>query len=151
MDEIKIFSYEMKREYELIRTAYLILEGSVGGALARFGLSNAGFNALAVLAEGESVPITHLARRLLMDDSTATRVVDAVERSGLVRRIADPVDRRIRRVEATPYGRRVWRQASEAVAEATSAFLSSLSNRERERFTDDLIRLTQSHLEESHE
>jgi DNA-binding MarR family transcriptional regulator len=116
----------MKELYEDIRTVHLLMEGSVARALSAVDLTSPGYNALAVLAETGALPITQLARRLLIDDSTATRVVDALERQDLVRRVADPVDRRIRRVEMTHAGRERLRAAGARVDDVAVRFFAPL-------------------------
>ena len=141
----------MNSKYETLRTAYLLLEGQVARAIGQFSLSLAGYNALAVLGEGESIPITQLAKRLLIDDSTATRVIDTLERLEFARRVPDPFDRRVRRVEATAAGRSAWREASNAVSASADAFFAPLSPHQARAINDSLARLVQIHLEGDNE
>jgi DNA-binding MarR family transcriptional regulator len=52
-------------------------------------------------------PMRELARRLHMDASNLTGLVDRLERRGLVERRPDPADRRVRHLVLTPEGTRL--------------------------------------------
>jgi DNA-binding MarR family transcriptional regulator len=58
-------------------------------------------------AHPRSCTIGSIARRLSVTPATATRLVDALERKGLVRRVRLEEDRRTVRVEPTEEGRKV--------------------------------------------
>lgn len=70
-------------------------------------LSLAQVDALATLMEGDSWRMSEIAARLGIDPSTASRTLAPLVEMGLVRRVPDPSDRRIVRVEVAPAGRRV--------------------------------------------
>lgn len=71
------------------------------------GLSAARLSALSVLVFGGSSTIGELARVEQVSAPTMTRLVQALEREGLVSRAADEDDARAVRIQATPKGRRV--------------------------------------------
>ncbi len=75
---------QRRRAYPLERAAYLLI-----------GL---------IEAEGPQ-PVGEIARRLLLDGSTVTRQVAAMEKAGLVKKAAHPADGRSALVEATSLGR----------------------------------------------
>lgn len=64
----------------------------------RLGLSRAQWSVLAHLARNEGVKQAELADVLDVQPITLARQIDRLERGGLVRRCADPEDRRVRRL-----------------------------------------------------
>ena len=74
-------------------------------ALGNVGLSIAKHSALSQLAKaGEPLTLSELAERLSCVRSNITQLVDRLEADGLVRRVADPADRRSVRAELTELG-----------------------------------------------
>lgn len=91
--------------FSLLRAAYA-LEDRVEATLAAVGLSSPKFSVLGVLvAANEPMALGELAAKLSCVKSNATQMIDRLEADGLVRRIADPVDRRSVKAEITPRGR----------------------------------------------
>lgn len=89
------------------------IEERLEKALDGVGLSMAKHSALTKLQEaGEPLTLSELAERLSCVRSNITQLVDRLEADGLVRRVADPNDRRSVRAELTSLG--VDRQASGA-------------------------------------
>src|ERR671931_2903923 len=74
------------------------------------GLSAARLSALSVLVFGGPRTLTELAAAEHVRPATMTRIVQALEAEGLVRRESDPDDGRVTRLHATAKGERVlWR------------------------------------------
>lgn len=71
---------------------------------AEFGLSAAEAKLLLALEVAEPTPMRVLARRLGYDPSNLTGIVDKLENRGVVRRRADPADRRVKAVVVTELG-----------------------------------------------
>ncbi len=71
------------------------------------GLSGPRLSALSVIVFGGPLRMTALARAEQVRAPTMTLVVRGLERSGLVRRVTDPSDRRASLVRATGAGRRL--------------------------------------------
>jgi DNA-binding MarR family transcriptional regulator len=69
------------------------------------GLSVSQCYTLDALAPVDSLTMGELAERLCLKISSATRVVDPMVERGWVRRVCDPDDRRVCRVQATARGR----------------------------------------------
>lgn len=69
------------------------------------GISVTQCYALDALAQRDGTTLSELAAELYLDASTASRVVDSLERKGLARRRHDPGDGRAVRVEITAEGR----------------------------------------------
>jgi len=75
---------------------------------APFGLTPQLAYALEIIARHESATMRVLADDLSCDASNATGVADRLERRGLIERVADSGDRRVRRVQMTAAGRKLW-------------------------------------------
>lgn len=81
------------------------IEDRIEKALDGVGLSIAKHSALTKLQEaGEPLTLSELAERLSCVRSNITQLVDRLESDGLVRRVADPDDRRSVRAELTELG-----------------------------------------------
>lgn len=116
--------------YALLREALVLLDGRSGRLLAERDLTLLQFDALRVLAEGEPLRMSELAFRILCDDSTLTRAVDHLVRSGWADRRRDSADRRALLVASTPEGEALYEAASEALAEELVDDWGSLSDDE---------------------
>ena len=91
--------------FSILHAAQLI-EEKIENRLAAVGLSMAKQSALSKLEEaGEPLTLSQLAEKLSCVRSNITQLVDRLEADGLVRRLADPADRRSVRAELTPQGR----------------------------------------------
>ena len=96
------------------------------------GQTPARLSALSVLVFAGPRSIGRLARDERVTAPTMTRLVAGLERDGLVSRIADPDDRRSRRLEATDEGRRILLEGRERRIVALARLLGSASARDRE-------------------
>jgi DNA-binding MarR family transcriptional regulator len=115
-----------------------------GRAAARppeHGLSFAQFHLLAPLAAGGALTIRALAEAADVAPPTATRMLDGLDRDGLVTRSPSATDRRCVTVDLTPQGRKALGRTQTAMAEARARIASSLSDAEREQATALLRRL----------
>ncbi len=111
----------------LIHAAQGITE-QLEGALGESGLSMAKFSALTALADaGEPLTLGDLADRLSCVRSNITQLVDRLESDGLVRRVADPSDRRSIRAELTALGAEKQATGQEALARAQHEIASRIS------------------------
>jgi MarR family transcriptional regulator for hemolysin len=79
--------------------------------LKTHGLTTAGWNALAAVADSTEPPSQReLACRLGVDGATLVTTLDRLVAGGLVRRDAEPGDRRVKRIALTPQGHAVAAQ-----------------------------------------
>ena len=90
------------------------------------GLSAARLSALSVLVFGGSTTIGELARVEQVSAPTMTRLVQALERDGLVAREAQEGDARAVRLRATPKGRRILELGRERRVGELAGLLASL-------------------------
>lgn len=91
----------------LLSTAARLVEHAWAEALEARGLTHAGLVALHFLDAGP-LNQTELARRAKVENQTMSRTVERLERRGLVRREADPADRRRMIVTRTDAGAAAW-------------------------------------------
>ena len=113
--------------------------------LAPLGLTPAQSRALRVIARDEApLRMVDLAARLEVVPRSVTTVVDALEAAGLVRRAADPANRRSTLIMLTPAGHAVRARLHEARRQAAEDLFAPLSARQRETLRDLLAELDSS-------
>jgi DNA-binding MarR family transcriptional regulator len=105
------------------------------------GVPPAQLSALSVLVFGGPRTLGALAAAEQVRPPTMTRVVQALEAGGLVRRERDPADGRVHRLHATAKGRRVMERGKERRVGSLAALLENLSPDEvaRVREAADLV------------
>lgn len=89
-----------------------------------------------------SSPMTQLelAELIKSDKSVVSSALDGLQAKGLVERVPDPRDRRVRRPTLTSAGRRMCRRATAAVAAAEKELLDRLESAQRDVFLSALQR-----------
>lgn len=109
------------------------VEGRLEAELAGAGLSLSKLGVLTVLVESEEpLPLSRLADKLACVKSNVTQLVDRLEAEALVRRAADPSDRRSVLAEITPEGRSRQAAGSAIVARVEREVFEVLSDEQRE-------------------
>lgn len=89
--------------YLLARASHLVSR-DFHAQVKRSGLGVAEWRVLATLSDGGPVIIGELARRVLYEQPTLTKVIDRMEEAGLVTRAAQAADRRRIEVRITAAG-----------------------------------------------
>ncbi len=120
---------------------------------SRIDLSRADVQVLhTLLAAGDGIRLGDLADRLQLDAPTVTRRVQQLEARHLVRRAADPLDKRAQLVQLTAAGARTIERAMSAFHSWLEEVLADWSGPEREqlvrlldRFTRDLNATVECH------
>jgi DNA-binding MarR family transcriptional regulator len=123
-------------------------ERAVIAVLQPFGLSIADFDVLNTLrrvGDQHGSKPTDLARSSLITTGAMTSRLDRLERSGLIRRLPDPADRRGVLVRLTSQGSKVARQALQELIAANQVFLEPLSGQQRESLASVLKLLLLQH------
>jgi DNA-binding MarR family transcriptional regulator len=102
----------------------------------QFGLTLNDYEALQVLAgaEGQRMRRVDLARSLLLTPSGVTRLLEGLERAGLVQRVSCPVDLRVAYAQLTPAG-------AEKLADASCAHVRAITALLEEHFTGEEVAL----------
>src|SRR6185503_1445622 len=95
------------------------------------GLSAPRASALSVLVFRGPVTMSALAEAEQVRRPTITRLVDSLERRGLVRRVNDPADGRIQLVEATAAGKRLLQKGRARRVERLVKAMAHLSLEDR--------------------
>lgn len=123
-------------------------ERTVSTILQPFGLSIADFDVLNTLrrvSDQHGSKPSDMARSSLITTGAMTSRLDRLERSGLIRRMPDPADRRGVLVRLTSQGSKVARQALHELIAANQAFLEPLSGQQRESLASALQLLLLRH------
>ncbi|MFG3015087.1 MarR family winged helix-turn-helix transcriptional regulator [Streptomyces cinerochromogenes] len=97
------------------------------------GVTPAQSRLLRTLAHYASPPrMADLAERLEVVPRAVTTLVDGLEAGGKVRRVADPANRRVTRIELTDEGRAALRELRGARRSAAEEILAPLTEKERQ-------------------
>lgn len=111
------------------------IEDQLEAALGEHGLSMAKFGVLEALSQAkEPLTLTELAGKLSCVRSNVTQLIDRLEADGLVRRAADPTDRRSIRAVLTPLGTKRCAQGAVAFAQVRGELAARLPEAERQAF-----------------
>jgi len=96
--------------------------------LRLIGQSSARMEALAAIINSPSLSAqVDIARRLRIEGPTMTRMLDTLEKDGLVERLADPADRRTKQLRLTPAGEKALAAMFEIADEMRDRLLLGMS------------------------
>lgn len=127
-----------------ILRAERLASGPIKSVLGRYRLDRGGFDVLATLRRSGApyqLTPTRLFQELVLTSGAMTHRVDALERDGLVERVAGRQDRRTMLVGLTTAGRAVIDQAMTAHLACEQAMLTSLPDAERRTLAALLAKL----------
>lgn len=109
------------------------LQDRIEGSLGEVDLTMTKLSVLNALVRGaEALTLGELAAAAACVRSNMTQVVDRLERDGLVRRVADPSDRRVVRAALTPLGAHRQKEGEDRLARVQAEFRASISASDRE-------------------
>jgi MarR family transcriptional regulator, 2-MHQ and catechol-resistance regulon repressor len=117
----------------VLARAFDAVERHSRASLARFELGTTEFGVLEVLYHKGEQPVCDVQRRILVESSSTTYVVDKLVKRGLVRRRRSTTDRRVVLLALTPAGRRLIGGFFPSHAEAIRHAVGALSPREQAR------------------
>jgi DNA-binding MarR family transcriptional regulator len=106
---------------------------------AATGLAPARLSALSVLVFGGAMSLNKLAQAEQVRPPTMSRIVDALESEGLIRRTVNSQDRRAIVLEATEKGATILWQGRKRRVKFLAKHLSRLSEEERKKIDDAII------------
>lgn len=119
-----------------IRLIFAILNGKVSAAINRklnlnfrsssLELSPEEWTILLYLGEQDGVSQQHLCTATFKDKPSMTRIIDVMERQGLVQRVSNKLDRRTNLVHITRVGREVREKAQTVALRTLKEALSGL-------------------------
>lgn len=122
----------------------------VGGLLRKWGrdilsgfeITNPQFEALLVLREHGELTMGELCAKMFLACSTATDLIDRMERNGLIERVRDTADRRVIRLRVLPKGHQLIDQILEVRQSYLAGALSGLGTSDKARLIWSLQQLT---------
>ena len=94
-----------------------------------------------VLWQDDGIPITDLAKQTSLGKSTLTSMLDRLEQTGYVRRVASPHDRRVVLIERTDKDRAFQQQYVQVSQEMAALFYDGFSDTEIDAFEGYLERI----------
>jgi len=117
----------------VLARAFDAVERHSRASIARFGLGTTEFGVLEVLFHKGELPVSEVQRRILVESSSTTYVVDKLCDRGLVRRRPSDSDRRVTLLALTPAGRRLMERIFPPHADAMRHAVAALPPREQAR------------------
>jgi DNA-binding MarR family transcriptional regulator len=117
------------------------LFAAVDREMAPLGVSAAQFVILMNLAQQRASCAADLAREQSTDTGSMTRMIDRLVRKGHLRRVRDPADRRVVRLELTESGRSLARKLPPVAVKVLNQHLRGFSKGEFEQLKTFLRRM----------
>jgi len=114
----------------LLRTVSVIIKKRGREILADFGITPPQFSALLTLIQSGDMTIGELGEKMYLACSTATDLVDRMERNGLVARERDTNDRRVIRLRVLERGHQMLDEVMQARRKYLSGVLERVSREE---------------------
>ncbi len=115
--------------------------------LSKHNLSLSAFNILGILTrvQNDGLALSELSEFLIVSRANITGLVDCLEQRGLVERVAQTTDRRMRLAKITPAGEALVRSVLPTHYEEINAVCGGLNNEERATLIKLLTKLRRSH------
>jgi len=121
-----------------------LLRRDFGARVARLGLTQAQWRVLAHLSRMEGCRQSALADTLEVRPITAGRLIERLQKSGLVRRREDPNDRRAFQLHLTPKSRSLLRRIAAVADESEARTLEGVSLADQRRVLEALTRMREN-------
>lgn len=137
MDTVTYQAYVAEID-KLIRRVSFVIRCRGRDILAEFSITNPQFNALLILRDNEDMTIGDLGNRMYLASSTATDLIDRMERDGLVLRERDCHDRRVVRLRMLAKGHEMIQKVLENRKRYLSGILAQLTAAEIEGLKESL-------------
>ena len=137
-------SREQEAYLALLRTTDA-LQTSVEAKLNEFGLTGTQYNALRILrgAEPEGLPCSEIGERMITHDPDVTRLLNRLEKRGLVKRARAKADRRVIYGRITAAGLKLLREMDKPIEQHGRELLKHVGQ-EQLRQLIDLLELVRS-------
>lgn len=112
----------------LVRTSSLMQKLS-DRFFSRFGLTDVQFNILMILKEhaAQGLSQQELSEHLIVTKSNVVGLIDRLERSGYVKRMSHPSDRRFNQIVLTPKGTKLEQRIEESYFTEVDKMMNTLS------------------------
>jgi DNA-binding MarR family transcriptional regulator len=131
------------------QTIYLIRKLMQAGAYytkelnKKYNVSAPQVACLLALLEDGPMALSQVARKIMVNSSTLTGIIDRLEQKGLVKRTRTSLDRRVITIELTEAGRKVAENAPPPVQLKIVEGLKQLNEQEREQIIQALSKLAE--------
>lgn len=128
----------------LVRTSALMQKLS-DRFFSRFGLTDVQFNILMILKEHGSAGLSQqeLSEHLIVTKSNVVGLIDRLERSGYVKRMSHPSDRRFNQIVLTPKGSKIELKIEESYFAEVDKMMNALSVRQKRAVIQAMERIRQ--------
>ena len=143
-DELRAIDEFIEYIETVARTPYQ-RDRALGAAGTR--VSGAGLNALRLIIREGPLPVNEVARRMGVDQSTASRQIKPIEDAGLVARTSDEADRRVAWLAITREGTALLDRIHQMRRDDLDHVLAGWSDRERAQLARTLERFKQAMLD----
>jgi DNA-binding MarR family transcriptional regulator len=129
--------------YALVRT-FRLINRATSRRVQPFGVSAEQAHILLVLWLEGPMKIGELQRTLALSSGTLTGALDRMDKAGLIKRVQDPEDGRVWRIEAAQLGARSRRGIEEGLERIEEECFSALTAKERKELLRLLLKLSAS-------
>jgi MarR family transcriptional regulator, organic hydroperoxide resistance regulator len=126
---------------ELLRNVGTILKKRGRDILSNFDITPPQHDALLVLRDQGELTMGELCQRMYLACSTATDLIDRMERNGLIERVRDTTDRRVIRLKVLAKGSHVVDEVLEARRTYLAHILTEVDAADKERLIQALDQL----------
>ncbi|HWI50525.1 MAG TPA: MarR family transcriptional regulator [Symbiobacteriaceae bacterium] len=126
---------------ELLRNVSTILKKRGRDILSNFDITPPQLDALLVLREYGELTMGELCQKMFLACSTATDLIDRMERNGLIERVRDTADRRVIRLKVLQKGSSVIDEVLEARRTHLATILAEIDVADKERLIQSLEQL----------
>jgi MarR family transcriptional regulator, organic hydroperoxide resistance regulator len=126
---------------ELLRNVSTILKKRGRDILSNFDITPPQLDALLVLRDHGELTMGELCQKMFLACSTATDLIDRMERNGLIERVRDTADRRVIRLRVLPKGSSVIDEVMDARRSYLVTVLSEIDVADKERLIQSLEQL----------
>jgi DNA-binding MarR family transcriptional regulator len=127
---------------DLLRNVSTMLKKRGRDILSQFEITPPQFEALLVLREYGELTMGELCAKMFLACSTATDLIDRMERNGLIERARDTADRRVIRLKVLPKGAKVIDDVLDARRNYLATILSEIDVADKDRL---ILALEQLH------
>lgn len=135
------FSDSVVRIERLLRHVAFIIKKRGRDILSDFDITTPQFLALVVLKDRPGITMGELCERLYLACSTATDLIDRMEKNGYLERNRDPDDRRVIRLSITEKGQNIIDQVINARRRYVDSILKQLTQKEIDQLAQSLEKL----------
>jgi DNA-binding MarR family transcriptional regulator len=138
-------SYDPRRSIGgLLGRVKIEMSAALDAELAPLDITAAQYVILMSLALQEAGSASGLCKGISYDPGAMTRMLDRLERRGLVRRVAHPNDRRTSNLELTPEGKAVYPELRASAMKVVNRFLDGFSQQEARELEGYLLRMLEN-------